>query len=126
MDLKTLLQTCFTKQEALNKLGKMREEMEKKIYTVTGVGNEHPAPNNELDEMHQLESELKKTEALVIFTAIPLPQEQIPILGYLVRKTFPQVQFIDLKVDPTLVGGASLGWKGEYKDYSLRNKIVWK
>ncbi|MDO8570173.1 MAG: hypothetical protein Q7R97_01140 [Candidatus Daviesbacteria bacterium] len=71
----------------------------------------------------QLESELKTMESLVIFTAFPLPEEQIPILGNFVRKTFPAIKFIDLKVDPALAGGASLGWKGEFRDYSLRLKM---
>lgn len=103
MDLNTILQTCFTKHQALNKLEELKDLKEKKIYT----------------------DKVKKMESLVIFTAIPLPSEQIPVLGDFVRKKFPQIKFIDLKVDPALVGGAALGWKGNLKDYSLR-KILWK
>ena len=104
MDLETILQTCFTKQQALRKLEELMDLKKKKIYT----------------------DEVKKMEPLIIFTAIPLPQEQISVLGNFVRKTFPQIKLIDLKVDPNLIGRSSLGWKGEYRDYSLRNKIVWK
>ncbi len=100
--LETILQTCFTKHQALNKLEELKDLKEKKIYA----------------------DEVKKMESLVIFTAIPLPEEQIPVLGNFVRKKFPKISFIDLKVDPTLIGGAALGWKGEYRDYSLKKKLL--
>lgn len=150
MDLNTILQTCFTKQEALRKLEELKEEWNKNNFdgrkwniedsTLKVESGKWNKKNNlsstinlQNSTIHSLssivknfdktESEIKKMEPLIIFTAIPLPKEQIPILGNFVRKTFPKIFFIDLKVDSTLIGGASLGWKGELKDYSLGNKI---
>ena len=99
--LETVLQTCFTKHQALNKLEELKEAKEKKNYA----------------------DEIRKMESLVIFTSFPLPKDQIPILGNFVRKTLPKIKFIDLKVDPTLIGGACISWQGEYRDYSLRKAI---
>ena len=45
-------------------------------------------------------------------------------LGILTRKTFNSASlFLDIKIDPNLIAGTALSWKGVYKDYSLRAKI---
>lgn len=135
--LETILQTCFTKQQALKKLEELKEQQDKENYTSEGVARDGvprrvPAVNLRARtsggavERQDPINMIKKMESLVIFTAIPLPEDQIPILGNFVRKTFPQMKLIDLKVDPNLIGGASFSWKGNLRDYSLRSKFSWK
>ncbi|MDO8638957.1 MAG: F0F1 ATP synthase subunit delta [Candidatus Daviesbacteria bacterium] len=135
MDLNTILQTCFTKHQALRKIEEMREEWEKETYQLSVPGSQlsdkslpvvsEPVDRKLIDQnlITENRKQITKMDSLIIFTAIPLPEEQIPILGNFVRKTFPQIKLIDLKVDPTLIGGACISWKGNLKDYSLRKAI---
>ena len=45
-------------------------------------------------------------------------------LGILTRKTFDSISLLlDIKIDPNLIAGTALSWKGVYKDYSLKAKI---
>lgn len=146
MDLNTILQDCFTKHQAFNKLEELREEWKKENFDgrkwniedstlkVEGrkIDNQIYLPSSTTKKpssiLHHPSSNdlsiIQSMESLVIFTAFPLPAEQIPILGNFVRITFPQIKFIDLKVDPALAGGASVSWKGEYRNYSLRQRII--
>lgn len=69
------------------------------------------------------EKEIEKVRELVICSAFPLSVEAIENLCRKARKLFNQELFIDVKVDPGLIGGAALVWKGRYRDYSLKAKF---
>lgn len=44
-------------------------------------------------------------------------------IGAFARKTFGIPLILDIKLDPQLIAGAALAWKGVMRDYSLRAKI---
>ena len=50
--------------------------------------------------------------------------ETLNQLGSFTRKTFNLPSLIlDIKLNPDLIAGVALSWKGLYKDYSLKSKI---
>lgn len=69
------------------------------------------------------DKEIEKVRELVICSAFPLSTETTENLCRKARKLFNQELFIDVKVDPGLIGGAALVWKGRYRDYSLKAKF---
>lgn len=74
-------------------------------------------------DFDQEKKEIEKIRELVICSAFPLSVETTENLCRKARKLFGQELFIDVKVDPGLIGGAALVWKGRYRDYSLKAKF---
>ena len=78
---------------------------------------------NVYEKLDSLEKEINNIKPLTIYLAFEIPDEETETLGtYLRREIKPDLVF-DVKLDPSLIGGCALSWKGIYKDYSLRASI---
>lgn len=76
------------------------------------------------DIFKQLEEQTKLITPLIIYIPADLPEEEIAKLSTNLRQNYGQNTIMDIKLDPTLLAGCALVWKGVYKDYSLRAKIA--
>lgn len=72
-----------------------------------------------------IESVISKFTTLTIYLTFEPDTITLGQIGTYCRKTFNSPYLmLDTKLDPTLVAGTALVWKGIYKDYSLRAKIA--
>ncbi len=79
------------------------------------------------DNVYQIFSDLDKEIAKLPILTICLTFEPddttLSNLGTFTRKMFGPSFMLDIKLEPRLIAGAALIWKGVYKDYSLRQRI---
>lgn len=73
--------------------------------------------------LKEVKSAVEKIDILVLFTAVELTTEGYNEVIKKVRSLTNKHLLIDFRLDPTLVAGCSLIWKGVYKDYSLKSRI---
>jgi len=71
----------------------------------------------------QAEEQIKQIQPLVIFVPFIFANDQILEIGLYLRRNYGEKFLFETKIDPNLVAGAALSWKGNYKDYSLRKKM---
>ncbi len=80
---------------------------------------------NAYQVLGNLEKEIKKMSTLTLFIAFSMPDEEVNRLGVWLRMvmiTRPNL-LLEIKIDPNLLAGCALSWKGIYRDYSLRQRI---
>jgi len=67
---------------------------------------------------------INSTPPLAIYFVFSLEEAQVKQVGEWLRKNLnnPKLVF-DIKVDPGLIGGCAVVYKGVYRDYSLKGKI---
>ncbi len=79
------------------------------------------------DNVYQIFTSLEKTIlSLPVLTAyLTFEPDNISLsqLGAAARKNFFPNLLLDIKLDPNLIAGTALVWKGVYKDYSLKSKL---
>lgn len=79
--------------------------------------------NNVYSKLKQLEDEVKKLPILTLYLSFEPTEETQRLIGEFIRNQFPHNMIYDPKIDPNLIGGAALVWKGVYRDYSVRSAI---
>ncbi|MBU1032252.1 hypothetical protein KKE03_05040 [Patescibacteria group bacterium] len=79
------------------------------------------------DNVYQIFSDLEQNYAklpiLTIYLAFEPDEATVANIGAFTRKTFGLPFMLDIKLDPRLIAGAALSWKGVYRDFSLRTRI---
>ena len=80
------------------------------------------------ENVYEIFSALEKTSdnlpILTMYLAFEPDEITLSQIGPVARKTFNlPLLLLDIKVDPNLIAGTALSWKGVYRDYSLRTKI---
>lgn len=71
-----------------------------------------------------IEDFIKNLEALSIYFVFVPDEKQIKEVGTWLRGNLKNPRLIfQVKIDPALIGGCAIAYKGVYKDYSLRSKI---
>lgn len=71
-----------------------------------------------------IENFIKNLEALSIYFVFVPDEKQIKEVGTWLRGNLKNPRLIfQVKVDPALIGGCAIAYKGVYKDYSLRSRI---
>ncbi len=71
-----------------------------------------------------IEQEIPKLSILTMYLTFEPDNLTLNQVGTYSRKTFNSpLLLLDIKVDPNLIAGTALVWKGVYQDYSLRAKI---
>lgn len=73
--------------------------------------------------LSDLEKRLQSLKKLTIFVAFEIPDDEIDKIGANLRKNIKDLFLLETKIDPALIAGAALSWKGVYKDFSLRQTI---
>lgn len=80
------------------------------------------------ENVYQIFSDLDDNIAhlpiLTMYLTFEPDEPALTQLGSFTRKQFSLPNLLlDIKLDPNLIAGTALVWKGRYKDYSLRLKI---
>lgn len=79
------------------------------------------------DNVYQIftdfDNAVKKFNTLTMYLTFEPDDATLTQIGTYVRNNFKQNLLLDIKLDPNLIAGTALSWKGNYKDYSLRAKI---
>ena len=73
--------------------------------------------------LEQLDQRIEKLDQLTIYFAIDLPQNKLDEVVQKIRQQIKPEVLVNAKIDPSLIGGCAMVWKGIYKDYSLKKKI---
>ena len=71
----------------------------------------------------KLEKDIKELQTLTVYVPFEMPDAEKDKLGAYLRANFKKDLIFEIKLDPELIGGTALTWKGVYKDYSLRARI---
>lgn len=73
--------------------------------------------------LSELEKELKNLNVLTIYVPFEMPEAEAHNLGTWLKQNISQNLIFELRINPDLIGGAAISFKGVYKDYSLMNTI---
>lgn len=148
--LETILTNTYTKADLEHRLGLLKEFLEFQFfkphqnlnltYLLNDFINEKKEPRDEFNALfawgfdffnrfkeQNLYENLKEIGAqslelpvVEMFLPIVLPIYEVPKLGNWLRENVSKNILVDLRLDPKLIGGCALAWKGTYRDFSLR------
>lgn len=139
--LAKILETSFTPHDLSHKVGVLKNYLISKLFSrenqitlsasdikyINSLGKEFLNQFNK-DNIYpifdQIEAEVKKLSSLVIYLPLEIPDQEIINLGTKLRSDFGEKFIFEIRLDPTLIAGCALVWKGMYKDYSLKAKIA--
>lgn len=137
----TFLEKTYSMQQAKRRLLILKRKLLKQFFK-TEI--EDPAPDTEdtnwLDSLGaeffeqfnninvyqkiiELEQDLKKNLVLTIYIGFEMPEDEINKLGNWLRNNFKTKMLFETRIDPNVIAGAALSWRGIYKDFSVRQKI---
>lgn len=71
----------------------------------------------------EFDQQIKTLKSLVMMVPTELPPKTVAEITNKLRKDYGSDFFVDIKLDPSLIAGCALVWKGHLKDYSLKSKI---
>ncbi len=130
-----ILETSYTRSDALERLRGLQEGVVGKIFKKEGAKDQADLPAEivkqfDKDNVERLfseaEGEIKSIEALVVYAPVKLEAEHFSKLGQWLRKNYGEKFLMEIKYDPGLIAGAALAWKGRMRDFSLREKLLRK
>lgn len=81
------------------------------------------SPTNLDVTLEKLSQDIKILPHLTIFVPFDMPDTEVNKIGIWLRTNTKQKFVFETKIDPDLIGGCALSYKGIYKDYSLRVSI---
>lgn len=140
--LSYLITSSLTKNEALNRLRRLRDFLGEKLF---GTAPPESAPDSDLqlwlrsldprllepinghniDQiMNSIEEAVGKIDPLIVFLSFEIERPQLEELVKTLRQSYGPEFLVEIKFDPNLIGGAALVWKGVYKDYSVHQRIT--
>lgn len=124
-----IISDCFTKQEALTRLLELEHVAQEHFFNQAAISPEQERLLGDVDKdsldkvFGQVKEEIEGSETLVVYLAGELGQKETRVIGEKAREIFEKDLFLEFKVDPELLGGAALAWKGQYRDYSLKVRL---
>lgn len=126
---KDIAKNSFTKQQALAQLAELRVVAQEHFFAGKDWSKDDESLSSGISKddidaaFSRAEEELRDTESVVVYTALELPEATAEQVGRTARVLFDAPILLDFKVDPALLGGAALSFRGQYKDYSLRARF---
>lgn len=148
----TFLKSCYTKKEALMKLRILRDYLNfiyfKKLnlpfYQSIEEFKKTKQDGFEIDflvklgepfikqfsvstineDIALLDQAISGTKIVNLYVPFSLPEKEQSELGSWFKKNLGEEALYEPLFDPNLIGGCALSFKGIYREYSLRQKIV--
>ncbi|MDO8429725.1 MAG: hypothetical protein Q7S88_03785 [Candidatus Daviesbacteria bacterium] len=137
-----LLIGTYTKTDAIRRIRSLHQFLENQLFAsriseftasssadvawLSGLGadfmKEFTTENMYL-KVEDLDTQIKKIQALIIYLPFEVPQGEVVRLGLRMRKDFGANFLLEFRFDPTLIAGCALVWNNIYKDYSVKKKI---
>ncbi len=145
--LTAFLQNTYSTYQARKHLLILKHELEKRFFNsqqksedtesaqdstdtmwLTSLDEDFFKPFNQMNAyqvLDDLEKEIKKNPTITLFIAFTMPEEEINRLGVWLRIHMVRIPNLlcEIKIDPNLLAGCALSFKGIYKDYSLMQRI---
>lgn len=145
--LETILQDTFIKTRALKRVTGLKDYALNRIFSsleqgsllkadtmkdpeiTTWISSLNPTFLGGINQQNiykifgQLEKDVKAIEPLVLYLPYELPEETITEIGQKLREDYGKNFLIDIQIDPALIAGAALSYKGVYRDHSVRKNI---
>ena len=79
--------------------------------------------DNVYDIFSALEKTVGKLPELTMYLTFEPDDQTLSQIGIYARKNFGSTLLLDIKLDPKLIAGTSLVWKGITKDYSVKSRL---
>lgn len=73
--------------------------------------------------LENLEQQINELHPLVLYLSFEPDQNTITSISSWIRQNLSQKPVLEIKYDPSLIGGCALVKEGIYKDYSIKAKI---
>jgi F0F1-type ATP synthase delta subunit len=105
-----------TKEEITQEDTQLLEKITPKLSSIT--------KDNFASFFDNVNKEISNLIPLIVYIPFEMPETEFKQLGDFVKEKFGSHILIELRFDPTLIGGCSLVWKGQFKDYSLKSKMT--
>lgn len=118
-----LLSQSLTKSDALSLLEELKEAAVKEAYLEGSKVSETAAVSPKADVYKDFEvarDEIDKIEVLTIVLPYELPAGSLKKIGREVKEINGSGILLDFKIDPKLIGGCALVYKGKMRDYSMK------
>ncbi|MCL4398032.1 F0F1 ATP synthase subunit delta [Patescibacteria group bacterium] len=104
-----ILTTCLTKSAALRELSSVEDQVRARKVS--------------REDFDKAREEIKTIEPLYLYLPAQVPEENLQSIVGKLRRDYGDRFLIEIKIDPALLGGCALSYKGIYKDYSLKAKL---
>jgi hypothetical protein len=132
----SILATVYTPEDLRRRIELIKAVVQSKVYG-NGASQVSPEEQAWLDKnvdlttvseknikevVAELETQASKTPTLELFLPFHIPPAEFEKVARKVRSDFGTL-LLNVKLDPALIAGAALAWRGIYKDYSLRKKL---
>lgn len=126
-----ILKDCYSRSEALNRLHQISHNFAKELFVdkkARKLDHDFELPKgitqkNFDEEVAKSEEEIKNMALLTLYIPIDLSYKEIAEIGEKLRKDYKEEFLLDLRVDPTLIAGCALVWKGKMRDFSFKRKL---
>lgn len=81
-------------------------------------------PKNFEQFFEDLENQIKVISPLILYLPFEIGKEDVQKISLWLRQNLKYPPpLLEVKIDPNLLGGSALSYKGVYKDYSLKARI---
>lgn len=122
--LTKILASNFTKSQAVAALSSFSAAANKALFKGKNTEEYEGLKRDEAEKiLEETAKKLANMEPLFITLAVQLPEEKLANLGAKIRQVYGRDFLFETAVNPTLLGGAQLVWKGRMLDLSLKNKL---
>lgn len=136
--LNEILKDTYTLESFRKRVLTLKHSIEKKVYNSEPENSqkdqvakvefdnllEGVTSNNFPKIFKRMEAFVSQGSVLTIYFVFLPDENQIKEIGQFLRKSLDKPDLVfDVKVDPSLIGGCAIVYKGVYKDYSLKAKI---
>jgi len=111
-----ILSKNFTKLSAIKALEAWEEEENKKSSKKDAIASlQH--------DVVEARKKIDSLEPLHLFLPKEIPDEELEKIANYLRESNKNL-LLEIKIEPELLGGCALSYKGVYKDYSLKTKLT--
>lgn len=118
----SLLKTFFGSSEV-----KLNPEDQSWLKTLSPTFYQKFTKDNVYETLSGLDKTASSLSTLTLYLSFEPDNITTSQIGSFARKTLNSpALLLDIKLDPRLIAGTALSWKGVYKDYSLRAQLAVK
>lgn len=139
-----IIASSLTQNEILERIQLLKDALERKMFGADPSSEQDPLSSpanrewlngfdprllegitkNNIDTVvAKLVEAVKGITPLVVFLPFEIPRPELARFITSLRQNYGPNLMVEIKLDPNLIAGAALVWKGVYKDYSIHQRI---
>ena len=137
---KTLIESSYTKKQALSRLELIRQNIQSKLFTKETQGSKpsddqvwvdslNPEVLAELTKENSSQifdsskQEIETLKLLIVYLSFDPEKESIDKIGKWVKENISKDMLMEIKISPKLIAGCALSYNGFIKDFSIKSRI---